>query len=256
MPRQSRPHSETGLYHIVARGNGKQNIFRDDRDRLTMIDYLEIVGKGGKLIYVAWCLMSNHVHLIVQDLNGELSKSMAALFGKYASYFNKRHKHCGHVFQDRYASFPIETEEYLVRAIHYVHANPENAGICKAANYPWSSFSEFKNRKDGICDLSWIEACTGKGSYSIDSPRCHSSGLPLNLRGEDEFSTEELLDAASFALKAKGIPESPNRLGASSKQIRAAGVEALLDLGFSIKQIGSITGIGSNILYRIGRNRR
>ena len=134
MVRAARRVAVSGFYHVVLRGCGKQYIFDDDADRWRFYDLMkrELIEKG--IVILAWCLMSNHVHLLVLDESRVLSEAMRNLSSSYARYFNRRSGHVGHLFQERFGSFPIEDEGYLLEAVLYIHV--ARFGGCGPATWP------------------------------------------------------------------------------------------------------------------------
>ena len=173
MPTAPRRISESGLYHVVARGNGRQLIFTDDGDREAFLERLEHAVRENELTVIAWCLMDNHVHLVVQDDSQRFAPVIGSLLGAYAKHFNRKTGHVGSVFQQRFFSEPIEDDEYLLASVRYVHINPEKAGICPAPEYRWSSYRAYATGDgDGLCatglvlDLldgpkGFVELCDG-----------------------------------------------------------------------------------------------
>ena len=143
MARQSRAVSESGYYHVMLRGTGKRRLFEDDLDRRAFLRFASTATERYGVTVIAWCLMDNHVHLILLDQTHGLSGAMASLCTSYAKYVNERTGSVGHVFENRFKSKPIEDDSYLLVAVRYVHCNPAKAGICDAANYQWSSYHEY-----------------------------------------------------------------------------------------------------------------
>lgn len=167
MPRQAREKSPVGMYHIMFRGNNKQNIFGDDEDRLKLIDLLEELPrqydeKGNLLssincMFYAWCLMSNHVHLLYREFDEEIEHSMKRLLTSYAQYYNCKYGRVGHVFQDRFRSEPCNNMDYFTTLLRYIHQNPVKAGITKTVSeYPWSSWNEYMSYGYPVEDLRGI----------------------------------------------------------------------------------------------------
>jgi REP element-mobilizing transposase RayT len=129
------------IYHITSRGNARENCFRDSTDKLI---FLKILGRAidryGWLC-VAYCLMDNHYHLVIETPQPNLSIGMRHLNGNYARVFNDRHDRCGHVFQARFRSILIDDGTYFLAACRYVVRNPVRAGICaRPDDYRWSSY--------------------------------------------------------------------------------------------------------------------
>ena len=124
MPRTSRKRSETGFYHVTLRGNGKQNLFETDEDRAAFMEAARSSFKRCEISLIAWCLMDNHVHLIIDDPTNRMSEALQRVSSTYAMYFNRTFGHTGHVFEGRYGSVPILDDEQLLAAVKYVHNNP------------------------------------------------------------------------------------------------------------------------------------
>lgn len=107
MSRKPRQKSQIGLYHITMRGNGKQLLFEDDEDRKRLLSLVRSSILRFNIKLIAWCLMGNHVHLVVSDPDDNVSEAMHLVMSCYATWYNRRHGHVGHVFQDRFSSAPI-----------------------------------------------------------------------------------------------------------------------------------------------------
>jgi putative transposase len=131
------------LYHVIARGNAREPVVRDDEDRTAFIDIVERVVERYALVLYAYCLMSNHYHLAVETPLANLPIAMRQLNGLYANRFNRRYDRVGHVFQARYRGVLIERESYLLNVCRYVVRNPVRADICAdPAEYRWSSYRQ------------------------------------------------------------------------------------------------------------------
>jgi putative transposase len=139
VPRAARCFVEGGHYHITSRGNDSGAIFVDDTDRQAFISLLGQAAARFGLDVHAWCLMTNHYHLIVRLRTGDLSRALHFLNGKYALRHNERHGRTGHLFSSRFRAAVIADDVHLARAIEYVLFNPVRAGIVAApADWPWA----------------------------------------------------------------------------------------------------------------------
>lgn len=140
MPRKPREEVEGGVFHVFARGNDRRLIYRDDADREMYLRMLRGTVKQQRWRLLAYCLMENHVHLVVETPQANLAGGMQRMHGLYAREFNARHHRSGHVFQGRYGAVPIKTDEQLAAAAVYVVMNPVEAGLCAhPEDWPWSS---------------------------------------------------------------------------------------------------------------------
>ena len=140
MARPLRTDLPDGYFHVTTRGVDGCAIFRDDSDRRGFLRLLsETVDRHGWRSY-AFCLMTNHYHLVVATLRAHLSDGLHRLNGVYAQAFNRRHKRTGHLFGDRFSARVIDREEHLAAACEYVLQNPVRAGLCeRAEEWPWSA---------------------------------------------------------------------------------------------------------------------
>lgn len=182
MSRRPRSKSPTGYYHVTLRGNGGQLLFDDDSDRIAMLQILDAILPKHKIELVAWCLMGNHIHLLINDPDDHMSEAIHAIAVSYAGRYNAHTGHIGHVFQERFWDSPIKSEEYLLEAIRYVHLNPQKAGLAAYDDYPWSSHREYlmggevstsclrKRCRRALSDASLIPSVHGKLTRSSLSP--------------------------------------------------------------------------------------
>jgi REP element-mobilizing transposase RayT len=145
MPRIARRKSRSGVYHIMFRGNELREIFINDEDRIKFLQiFCEKVKDENFYIY-AFCLMSNHVHILLLGEHEKLGRLVQRINSNYVYYFNKKYDRIGHLFHDRFKSEPVENDIYLLEAVRYIHNNPVKAGMVdEASDYRWSSFNCYK----------------------------------------------------------------------------------------------------------------
>ncbi len=136
------------LYHIITRGNNRQSIFRDDRDRRRYLEKLFLYSQDKEVDILCYCLLTNHVHLLLETPKGNLSKMMQPLQTSYTMYFNKRHHRSGHVFEQRFKAFLVDKDNYLLQVSRYIHLNPVQAKVVpRPQDYRWSSYRGYVNEK-------------------------------------------------------------------------------------------------------------
>jgi REP element-mobilizing transposase RayT len=124
----------------MLRGTNRQEIFHDDEDSIRFLETLERYKKKSEIMVYGWCLMGNHVHLLLQEGKEELAVTMKRIGVSYAWFYNWKYKTTGHLFQDRYKSEKVESNEYLMAIVRYIHQNPVKAEIVKRPDdWKWSS---------------------------------------------------------------------------------------------------------------------
>ena len=144
MPRRARQESPTQFYHLMIRGINKERIFESAKHKRFLIDMLGQESKEMDLEIGAYCIMDNHLHLVIKGELDEISIFFKKVNTRFAMRYNKDLKRVGHVFQGRYRSEIILNDGHLMQAIRYVHRNPINAGILSnIEKYKWSSYKEY-----------------------------------------------------------------------------------------------------------------
>lgn len=247
MGRSARAVSETGFYHIMIRGSGKQIIFEDDRDRTRMVETLKRYLKMHRCEIHAWCLMDNHVHLLLHDPHGNMSDLMHAFETSYARYFNDKTGHVGHVFQDRFRSVPIADERQLLATVRYIHENPLDMGR-DPRTYRWSSYREYLGEPEialRITSTAAVLEIAGGHEQLVDLHEDEGQPRYAPITGRDmgDDESRRAIDWLLYPISAASVKTLPsNQRNAALRRLRAAGL--------SIKQIGRITGIGESTISR------
>lgn len=132
------------FYHITSRGNEKKDIFKSRRDREKFLSYLQSSTERYGVKILAYCLMTNHYHLLMETPKGNLSQIMRHINGAYTTYHNVKRKRLGHLFQGRYKAIIVEADEYALELSRYMHLNPVRAGmVSKPQDYEWSSYRSY-----------------------------------------------------------------------------------------------------------------
>ena len=160
MPRRPRQLAESEIYHALARGVNRDAIFLEDEDFERFLHALALTKEASGCSILAYCLMTNHVHLVIRTGPEPIGTVMKRLGVRYASWFNRKYGRVGHVFQDRFRSLPVEDDEYFVALLRYVWRNPVEAGLVgRPEDYRWSS-----------------RRLLGKFSHLIDGDELHAVG--------------------------------------------------------------------------------
>jgi len=158
MPRTAQFTIENGYYHIITRGNQKQIVFKEGADYATYLNILNKYRKRHKARLYCYCLMPNHVHLLLEISKPQtLRKFMSGLNLSYTIYFNAKYNKVGHLWQDRYISRLIHKDSYLLDCISYIETNPIRANLVQdITTYPWSSYTAKMDQNNKMLDIPEI----------------------------------------------------------------------------------------------------
>ena len=248
MSTKYRKQSDADLYHVTIRGVAKQIIFEDDEDRRFFGKRMRLLLAECDVKLYAWCFMSNHVHLLLKSGIGNVTAFMRKLQTSYAMYFNKRHDRTGHLFQHRFDSVPIETDEQLLTTVRYIHRNPEDIPGQEFDAYEWSSYREYLNHPF-ISETAFVMTVFGSRDAFI---LFHHSWAPDSREARDIHPTCKAVsdkEAIELAKDLLGVG-SISAIASFDKQERNRCLTTLKRNGLPIAQIARITGIGRNIVQR------
>lgn len=243
MPRQARQRSDTGIYHVIQRGIDRMAIFYDDDDRQMYLNFLKLHISGHFKIY-CYCLMGNHVHLLVKS--DTLSAEMHHFASLYAIRFNHKYDRYGYLFQNRFKSEAIENETYFLQCFRYILRNPVKAAICsKPSDYPWSSYRFYYTLTDGWVDTGFLDTFFhSKQDFeefiALDTPeRC------LDI---DQFSrpTDQEIKQI-FTQKLNGKQWDDLSISEKKELLRKLKYET----NTGLRQLARITRTGYNIIRRL-----
>ena len=247
MARKLRAQSSTGYLHLILRGNNKQILFEEDEDYRFFLSRLGRYARETEVTLNAYCLMENHVHLLVNDQQGNVSEMMKKLEVSYCKHYNDKYECCGHLFQGRFLSELVQTEAYLFTVFRYILNNPQKAGICRADQYRWNSYKAYFRENTAI-DIGFIRERfpTEKeyreyiGTPDPDDAACMEYEKPAR---DDEWAKEVIRRCFGVA--------SGTELQSWERQKRNDALKRLKEEGLTNRQIERLTGIGRNVVQRI-----
>jgi REP element-mobilizing transposase RayT len=144
VPRVARIKSNSGIYHIIMRGINRQTLFEDEEDCKMFIQTMQRYKEMCEYMIYAYCLMDNHLHLLLKEGKEPLETVMRRICGSYVFWYNRKYGRVGYLFQDRYKSEPVEDKEYFLTVIRYIFHNPIKAGIVtNIQNYKWTNYIDY-----------------------------------------------------------------------------------------------------------------
>jgi len=246
MARQARGLSATGFYHIVFRGINRQHLFEEDSDFLYFLESLQRLKTEMSFELHAYCLMSNHVHLLIKESKmGDMSLVMKRLLTKYAMYFNRKYERNGALIASRYKSQPVEVDEYFIPLIRYIHQNPIKAGMAKLLEeYRFSSYREYLHGGT-LTDTAFSFGLLGRDEWL----RLHQ------VSGNDHFDVSGRINPSEEEIRRKILRctkgSEPHEISAWPKTERDVLLRQLKEKeGLSIRQIERATGISRGVIAR------
>lgn len=161
MARPYRLQSEQCLYHIMSRGDERKKIFTCRGDYSKFMEYVMKAKERYQYCLYAYCLLSNHFHLMLETMLPNISRIMHYIKGSYTTYYNVRHRRYGHLFQGRFKSVIVDRDSYFLELTRYIHLNPVHAGIAEdPASYVWSSYRGYVSKKDVYLDYDRLRQYT------------------------------------------------------------------------------------------------
>jgi len=255
MPRKPREKSATGIYHVIVRGIDRQDIFHEADDFQKYLETAKRLSLERGVSVLGYCLLTNHVHLLLKEDNGDLSAFMKRLGVGYAYWYNRKYERIGHVFQDRFKSECIEDDAYLLTVIRYIHQNPVKASITgKPEDYQWSSCAAYyaagRNTAKfpdtglilGILHQEKKKAIAALRKFTQESNEDHC------LESE---ATKRISESAAYEIIKQTIQDQPvTALQTMDQDARNLILRRLRNDGLSLRQIGRLTGLPFHIVRK------
>ncbi len=265
MARKPRIEFEDALYHVITRGNQRQEIFRSAED---YVRYVKILGDyKNRYDYALYCyvLMGNHVHLLIETRDVVLSKILQGINQSYTMYFNRKYKTVGHLFQGRYKAILCDRDSYLLSLVKYIHENPIRVGVAKALEaYPWSSHGAYvgHTRTKGIVDTGFVLRVFSEDTRKARSAYLEYMSENVRLTQEEVYATvdQRILGDEGF------VDEVKERTGGQEIRGRRKHGYKLLEIarateetfGISLEQLktkgrGENLGLGRRVMSIVAK---
>jgi putative transposase len=267
MPRSGRRLSTSKTYHVMIRGNERKAIFFDDDDRVFFVSTMAIKNMERRFAVYAYCLMDNHVHLIIYEGEEGISRIMKRIQVSYVYYFNKKYGRSGHLFQDRFKSEAVEDEQYLLTAIRYIHHNPVKAQIVShPSEYRWSSYNLYLGNAAGypknlveVGPVLTMFADNPQRAVQLFALFSAQQAEEVFIEYQDNSDQDKEIKTASEA--ESYIVEFLNQSHIERTQLhdvnyKTARYELILELkrrsNLSNRQIAALLNVNRNIVQRVG----
>lgn len=254
MPRKSRVISSTGIYHIILRSVNQHIIFEEDTDYLKFLYILSDCKTKYDIDIYAYCLMDNHIHLLLYSAPETLSSFFQSLGTRFVRWYNTKYNRSGHLFQDRFFSNAIEDNSHFLSTLIYIHDNPVKANICKnQSDYRWSSYNAFYGQKNPLINISFSYDIAGSKDLLLKYFSTQSENET------NEYFTKDHMEVVHFMNdeQALKIFKSITKLDSSSavqslpKKLRNEYILLLKQHKLTQKQIARLMDISISSVKRI-----
>ncbi len=250
MPRRARQISSTKIYHVVIKGAGRELMFEEKEDYEKYLDILRHYKSTLKFELYAYCLMSNHVHLLIHTQEASINSIFRHINTKYAIWFNMKYNRTGSIQDGRYFSEPVEDYSYFINALKYIHFNPVKAGLeaSPGEKYPWSSYHEYLRPSSDIIGTDYLYKVIGTPDvFKILHCLAPSDDClevdKVRRRIPDDVAQRIIYDIS----KCSTSTEFQNlSISDRNKYIRE-----IHNKGVSIRQLNRLTGISRGIIERL-----
>lgn len=247
MPRYARIKSSTGIYHVMLKGIDGRDIFLDDEDKGKFVENILKAREKSNFELYAYCLMDNHVHLLIKE-SEEIGTSIKRITVAYVQWHNNKYARTGHLFQNRYLSEPVETENYLLTVVKYIHQNPLKAGIVtQLADYEWSSYLQYLNAYKGYA--SYLDPVFIMEYFKLEADFENYMNEPgnsecLEYEHSPKYSDEVLKRILRESFSINDLMDVPKVQ--RNKSIN----DIYQSTGASIRQLARVLGVGKSVIER------
>lgn len=252
MSRKLRKISSTGIYHIMLRRINKENIFEDEEDHEKFIQILERYKEKTDYKLYAYCLMGNHIHMLIRIKDANLGNLMKKITVSFVVWYNKKYLRTGSLFQERYKSEPVETKSYFLGVLRYIHQNPTKAKIVtKLKDYKWSSYNEYI-LKQRITDIDFpLDMFDPVRTIAIEAFIAFHE-IESNFTSFEANKKIKYTDAQAIELVKEycGL-EHCSEFKFMDKKRRNVLIRGLRNSGFSSSQLSRITGLSKTTILRV-----
>lgn len=248
MARQCREKSSTGLYHIMLRGIDKRDIFLEDLDREKFLFYLSRAQEKSVFNIHGYCLMDNHVHLLIEEGHEPIGESVKKITVGYVQWHNSKYSRTGHLFQNRYKSEAVEDDTYFLTVLRYIHQNPIKAGMVKnIAHYKWSSYINYlEGSNKGFVSLDRAKNLFASQEKLLEFMQMPGNEQCLEYDAKIKYTDDKLKHEILIFF---GKPEIIASLPKEERDNVISQIKQYT--GASNRQLSRVLGIGRGILQRV-----
>ena len=258
MPRNPRTFCDSKVYHIILKGIDNQDVFYDDQDRYVFLENILRSQKKYKYSVFAYCLMNNHIHMIIQVDDSLLSKAIQSLTIRYVYYFNKKYDRVGPFVRNRFKSKKVESKNYFLKVCRYVHRNPEKANIEKTEKYKWSSYNDYISGK-GITKTDVLLYYFNNNindfiKFTLQNETLEEISNVADYEIISKLTDEQLVKIIKERFNLSSFEEVPKFIKDYSKEDKEKAIRSIDKIsGTNPRQISRVIRINKKLIYKILR---
>lgn len=247
MPRQARKKSESKIYHIMLRGINQQQIFEDSEDCDRFLAVLQECKEICGFAVYAYCLMGNHIHLLIKEGLEPLEQVFKRICGRFVYWYNVKYRRVGHLFQDRFKSEPVDSKEYLLTVVRYIHQNPVKAGLCReVSDYAYSSYAEYFGNCYLVDSDYILGICPVDEFRELNERTVETNCLDLS----DKAITRVTDEQARTLIRRISKCENVSAFQSLETAKRDKYLKKLREEGVSIRQLSRLTGVSISVIRK------
>ena len=248
MSRQARKKSESKIYHVMLRGINQQQIFEEAEDCDKFLDVMRDCKEICQYDVYAYCIMGNHIHLLIKEGTETLEQVFKRICGRFVYWYNIKYRRVGHLFQDRFKSEPVDSNEYLLTVVRYIHQNPIKAGLCKrVSDYVYSSYGEYIENSN-LVDTDYILGICGERDFiELNNSICDDSCLDISEKVIARVTDEQAKTLIRKISKCESVAAFQDLELAK----RDKALKKLREKGLSIRQLSRLTGISISVIRKV-----
>ncbi|WP_087974264.1 transposase [Oceanobacillus rekensis] len=252
MPRGPRRKSGSGIYHIMVRGINRQTIFEDDEDKKRFLETLKKYKEICNYQIYGYCLMDNHVHLLLRETDESISEAIKRISSSYVYWYNMKYERSGHLFQGRFKGENVENAAYFLTVLRYIHQNPVKAGLANNTfATKWTSITEYTQQ------VHMVDIDFGLDLFSTDRNKAKRLYIEYMQQPNDDQCLEDTFidkksdDEIREILFQLGIPNKSilQKMNRKNRNDILAKLKAMN--GISLRQLSRITGISKSVIHRV-----
>ena len=231
----------------MLRGINQQQIFEDSEDYDKFLHTLKECKEICEYKLYAYCLMGNHIHLLMREGHEPLEQVFKRICGRFVYWYNIKYRRVGHLFQDRFKSEPVDTEQYFFTVLRYIHQNPTKAGLCKRIDeYAYSSYLEYIDKGDLVDTDYVLQQATLDEFIGLNNENVDASCLDISEKVIWRVTDEQ----AKALIKRIAKCENVSDFKSLDLITRNACLQKLREEGISIRQLSRLTGISYSVVRK------